>query len=134
MEGKDVNLATLLTPKYDNPQSRSLQSECLTVQLPTPKDPRSDPITSYVSLGAGFSRPHPPIVTLAGNVATGQLTPSFNSSYLITTIKQVCHRFPLRPFPKIHLYLFQVAMMLQLPQSHNILRRKSLIIVVNTLI
>lgn len=40
VEGKDVNLACLLTPKYDNPQSRTLQSEGLTVELSTPKDLR----------------------------------------------------------------------------------------------
>lgn len=42
LEGKDINLACLLTPKYDSPQSRTLRSEGLSVELSTPRDPRLD--------------------------------------------------------------------------------------------
>jgi len=40
LEGKDVNLACLLTPKYELPNVRSVQSEVLVVELSFPRDVR----------------------------------------------------------------------------------------------
>jgi hypothetical protein len=42
LEWKDVNLACLLTPKYEVPNVRSLQSEGLVVELSSPHDVRLD--------------------------------------------------------------------------------------------
>lgn len=42
LEGKDVNLATLLAPKYDLPQAQTMQSGGLTVELSSKKDVRLD--------------------------------------------------------------------------------------------
>ncbi|CAG2188807.1 unnamed protein product [Mytilus edulis] len=40
LEGKDVNLSLLLYPKNEVPQTRTVFSEGLTVELSAPKDPR----------------------------------------------------------------------------------------------
>ena len=42
LEGKNVNLACLLTPKYEIPNVHSLQSEGLVVELSSPLDARLD--------------------------------------------------------------------------------------------
>lgn len=42
LEGKDINLALLLYPKHETPQSRLIQSEGFTVELSAPKDTRAD--------------------------------------------------------------------------------------------
>ena len=40
LEGKDINLALLLYPKNEVPQTRTIFSEGLTVELSAPKDTR----------------------------------------------------------------------------------------------
>ncbi|CAC5371895.1 unnamed protein product [Mytilus coruscus] len=40
LEGNDINLSLLLYPKNEVPQTRSVFSEWLTVELSTPRDPR----------------------------------------------------------------------------------------------
>ncbi|CAG2202315.1 unnamed protein product [Mytilus edulis] len=54
IEGRDINLATLLAPKYDIPQNQTMQSRGFTVELSSKKDVRLDHNLSIEEFNRAF--------------------------------------------------------------------------------
>ncbi|CAG2229400.1 unnamed protein product [Mytilus edulis] len=56
IEGRDINLATLLAPKYDIPQNQTMQSRGFTVELSSKKDVRLDHNLSIEEFNRAFRK------------------------------------------------------------------------------
>ena len=56
LEGKDINLALLLYPKNEVPQTRTIFSEGLTVKLSPPKDTRLEQCITIDEFNKAFRK------------------------------------------------------------------------------
>ena len=56
IEGRDINLATLLAPKYDIPQNQTMESRGFTVELSSKKDVRLDNNLSIEEFNRAFRK------------------------------------------------------------------------------